>query len=113
MIGRTARILAVVLIALSAIGCQPGASVRDRIMAARSPLVDTAYSSEAGPLGGANVTVALLPTTTEAEAEIFWCDVVVPAGGTHDGSGVKVTLYIQGGGAGFGPVAEDVVCPAS
>ena len=111
--GAPGRILAIILTVLSTVGCQPGASVRDRIMAARSPLVDVAYSSESGPLGGANVTVALLPTTTVAEAEMFWCDVVVPAGGTHDGSGVMVTLYIQGGSAGFGPVAEDVVCPAS
>jgi hypothetical protein len=107
------RLLGISVIVLSVVGCQPGASVRDRIMAAGSPLVNGAYSSEAGLLGGANVTVALLPTTTVADAETFWCDVVVPAGGTHDGSGVKVTLYIQGGSAGFGPAAEDATCPKS
>jgi len=107
------RLLVISMIISSVVACQPGASVRDRIMAARSPLVDGAYSSEAGMLGGANVTVALLPTTSVADAEAFWCDVVVPAGGTHDGSGVKVTLYIQGGSAGFGPVAEDATCPGN
>jgi hypothetical protein len=111
--GGPGRILAVALVALAVAGCRPGATVRERIMASGSPLVDGTYSSEEGLLGGANVTVALLPTTTVDDAARFWCEVVVPAGGTHDGSGVKVTLYIQGGSAGFGPVAEDVVCPAS
>jgi hypothetical protein len=110
--GGPGRLLGVGLIILSVVGCQPGASVRDRIMATGSPLIGDSYSYERGPLGGANVTVALLPTTTVADAKKFWCDVVVPAGGTHDGSGVKVTLYIQGGSAGFGPVAEDATCPA-
>jgi hypothetical protein len=107
------RLLGSGLIVLFVVGCHPGASVRERIMAVGSPLVGDSYSYEAGPLGGANVTVALLPTTTVADAKRFWCDVVVPAGGTHDGSGVKVTLYIQGGSAGFGPVAEDATCPVS
>ena len=101
------------LIVLLLVGCRPGASVRERIMAAGSPFVGDSYSYESGPLGGPNVTVALRPTTTVADAEAFWCDVVVPAGGSHDASRVKVTLYIQGGSAGSGPVAEDATCPVS
>ncbi len=107
------RVLALALVVSVGAGCHPGSSVRERIMAARSSLVDGAYSSEAGMLGGANVSVFLLPATTVDDAARFWCDVVVPAGGTHDSSGVKVELYIQGGAAGFGPVAEDATCPTS
>ncbi len=45
--------------------------------------------------------------TDDAQAEEFWCDVVVPAGGTFDDSGVQVTLAIQGN-ADF--VQEDWTC---
>ena len=103
------RFLLVALVALSAVGCARGASVRDRILATKSPLIGDAYSYEDGTFSVARVHVALLPRTTEAEAATFWCEVVVPAGGTHDGDGVMVTLAIQGVG---GSVADDTACEA-
>jgi len=69
--GGPGRILAVLLVALAVAGCRPGATVRERITAFGSPLVDTAYSYEEGPLGGANVSVFLVPTTTAADAARF------------------------------------------
>jgi hypothetical protein len=81
------RFLFVALIALIAAGCARGASVRDRILAPKSSLIGDAYSYEDGTFSVASVHVALLPRTTEAEAARFWCEVVVPAGGTHDGDG--------------------------
>ena len=110
---RPGRILAVVLVVLALAGCGRGTAVRERILASESPLIGDAYSYDDGQVNVVTVHVALLPIATKADAARFWCDIVVPAGGTHDTSGVMVTLSIQGGSAGFGNVAEDVVCPTS
>ena len=84
------------LMIVTVTGCGRGMTVRDRILASHSPLIGEAFSSDDGQFFPASVHVALLPDTTDEQAEAFWCDVVVPAGGTFDASGVQVTLAIQG-----------------
>ena len=90
------RVALAVLLTVTGAGCARGTTVRDRILASHSPLIGEAFSSNDGQFFPASVHVALLPDTTDEQAEAFWCDVVVPAGGTFDASGVQVILAIQG-----------------
>jgi hypothetical protein len=91
------RFVLVALLVFGANGCAPGMSVRDRILASKSPLISNVYSDEGGEYRAPLVEVFLVSGTTEADAETFWCNVVVPAGGTHDTSRIRVTLAIVGG----------------
>ena len=93
------RMWLLVLLACGAAGCSPapGQQVAERIRASGSSLVlDVRYRTE-NILDPAEVLVFLRPGTTEQEAEAFWCEIVVPVGGTHEEGPTGVTLWNSNG----------------
>jgi hypothetical protein len=66
-----------------AAGCAPAPeeAIAAKIEAANSPLVREVDYQPANMLDPAEIDVWLRSDATEAQANAFWCDVVLPAGG--------------------------------
>jgi hypothetical protein len=105
---RGVRAIPTLLVLVSACGADPGAQVAERIQNVDSPLVVSVEYRSANVLDDPVVIVILREGTTETEAEAFWCNVVVPAGGTADGGPSTVSLYSFDGAEAL---AVDVACP--
>ena len=98
--------LAVALQVLLGCTSQPGAQVAAKIADARSSTVGRVTFVD-NWLDRPQVTIWLRYGATEAEAERLWCDVIVPAGGSHEGPTYVEVLN----STGFVGMAVDTSCP--
>lgn len=92
----------------------PGIGIADRIRNAHSPVVSTVIYRDPNLWGGpaGEVWVYLGHDTTQAEVDAFWCDVVVPAGGSEMYSKQHLRLFQadqQAGDRGY--FYPDTGCP--
>lgn len=111
---RTVTFVATVALALAIAGCSSPASsagqaVMDRIRAAGDPVVERVeYRAESAD-DPAEVRVVVRAGTTEDQADEFWCDVVVGAGGSdaREPGTFPVTVWDS---TGETPLATDPDC---
>jgi hypothetical protein len=105
---RQARLVAVAASMLVATACQADEQglVADRIRSSGSVLIDEVIYRSANLLDPSEVIVYLRRGTTQDEASAFWCEVVVPAGGSND-AGAPVTLWDETGST---MLTTDVEC---
>jgi hypothetical protein len=101
-------VVALVLGTLGACAVAPGEQVANRIRAAQSQIVREVIYRPANALDPAEIVVYLRPGTSEAEARRFWCDTVVPAGGSESEGETGVSIWNDAGSA---MMALDVSCP--
>jgi len=101
-------LVALVLGTLGACAAAPGEQVANRIRAAQSQFVRDVIYRPANALDPAEVIVYLRPGTTEAEARLFWCDIVVPPGGSEFEGETGVSIWNDAGSA---MMALEVSCP--
>ena len=103
-----AMLLALVLGTLGACTAAPGEQVANRIRAAQSQIVRDVIYRPANALDPAEVIVYLRSGSTEADARLFWCNIVVPAGGSEFEGETGVSIWNDAGSA---LMALDVSCP--
>jgi hypothetical protein len=102
---------AIALVALIVVACGPSrdpAAVAAAIQAANDPQIQEVRFSPPNFLDDATISVMLVPGASESDATRIWCDVVVPAGGSHDYDPVAVEIYNREGTVAFALEAE---CP--
>jgi hypothetical protein len=95
-----------VTVATGACSPSPGQAVAERIRAAGSPLVGKVVFRPADLLDPTETDVWLKPGVSEADAELLWCQVVVPAGGAEAGD-IGVVIWND---AGTQMMATSVIC---
>jgi hypothetical protein len=88
---------ALVAVATGACSPSPGQAVAERIQAAGSPLVGKVVFRPANFLDPPETDVWLKPGVSEADAEVLWCEVVVPAGGAAEEGDVGVVIWNDAG----------------
>ena len=76
---------------------QQGQAVANRIEASGSSLIASVRFVRSNPFEGSpdEIYVELIPGTTVAQAEAFWCEIVIPAG--HDPVRARVSISIVDG----------------
>lgn len=92
---RMAGLLAAVL-PLLACAPSPGEAVAARIRASNAPAIGKVVFRPTSGIDPEETDVWLAPGTSEADADRLWCDVIVPAGGSHGGDNVVVVWNATG-----------------
>ena len=109
------KILAVATVLVVVAGCAPQRDqvVVDRLNAAKSPLVRDVFYRPGGFLDDAEIIVYLRAGVTDTQAREFWCQVVVPAGGTEFDSGPSaVTVWNDSGTVNMIPADTSCAAPS-
>ena|ERR1700690_3196693 len=93
------RVVLALVAGLVATGCAStaGEQVASRIRAANSPVVREVVWRPANFLDPPEVDVWLIPGATESQAEILWCQVIVPAGGSPYQNDTGVAVWNDAG----------------
>jgi hypothetical protein len=112
--GRRRLVHAVIVVAVIAVvagvviaNVQQGQAVANRIEASGSSLIASVSFVRSNPFEGSpdEIHVALVQGTTVAQAEAFWCEIVIPAG--HDPVRARVSISIVDGR----PPGSKLTCP--
>jgi hypothetical protein len=113
--GLALRLISIAVIIAALVGCVRGPSqmrlVADRIRAAESPFVDAVVYDPGDWLDEPYVAVFLRPGTSTEEAASFWCEVVVPAGGTGQSDESRMVSVWEAGTDDLLLSRDGVPCP--
>ncbi len=102
---RATQVVAIAAVLISLAGCVPifgtaeggpSQSVADAIRGSGSDLIDHVDYISANFLDPARVNVYLKPGSTEAQADAFWCSVVIAAAGAGKATATGSTLQMNG-----------------